>query len=122
MVAVLASTQNLCKCSCVPAESQVRNVHRRTEVDPRYQFKDGIWDVIADLKGWPSITAAAKELGVSDTTLSRAIKGETVPGEVLMARLMSGLPRSWKHEHVFELVGPADVAAPPPLLAAGGAR
>lgn len=101
---VLASTQDLCECLCVPAESQVNALHGRSEPDPRYRFKDGIWDVIADLKGWPSITAAAKELRVSDTTLSRAIKAETFPGEVLMARLMFGLPRSWKHDHVFDLI------------------
>lgn len=78
---------------------------------PRYRFKDGIWAVISDLMLWPSLSAAAKDLGVSDTTLSRAINGETVPGEVLMARLMSVLPRSWKHEHVFELTSDEQVPA-----------
>lgn len=111
LVALLASTQNLCDVSCVSAEPQVSDLHpRSTSAGPHYRFKDGIWDVVAELKAWPSITAAAKELGVSDTTLSRAIKGETAPGEVLMARLMWSLPRTWKHEHVFDLAVPEQVA------------
>lgn len=72
--------------------------------DPHYRFKDGIWDVIRGTMGWPNTLAAARAIDVSDTTLSRALEGSTVPGERLMARLMFALPRTWKHDHVFELV------------------
>lgn len=100
----LARTQDEGYGRCVDAREQATALHERTPARPRYRFKDGIWQVISDLMQWPSVSAAATHLGVSDTTLSRAIKGETAPGEVLMARLMHELPRSWKHEHVFDLV------------------
>jgi lambda repressor-like predicted transcriptional regulator len=87
----------------VDANGHVGTARQRKRLGPTYEFRDGVWDVIADLMKWPTVSAAAKDLGVSDTTLSRAISGECAPGEVLMARLMAVLPRSWKHEHVFEL-------------------
>lgn len=96
------------------AETQISEGAPPQSGQPRYRFKDGIWDVICGVKDWPNTLAAAKELGISDTTISRAVTGTTFPGEVLMARLMTALPRTWKHDHVFELVlvdGDAQVPA-----------
>jgi hypothetical protein len=86
------------------AEVQVSGVADLQTANPRYQFKDGIWDVICDVMNWPNTLAAARALRISDTTISRAVRGETAPGEVLMARLKHALPGTWKHEHIFELV------------------
>lgn len=86
------------------AETQVRTGADVQSTEYRYRFRDGIWEVVRQAKGWPHYLAASKELGISDTTLSRAVRGDTFPGEVLMARLMASLPRSWKHDHVFELI------------------
>lgn len=75
----------------------------RSMLNPRYRFKDGIWDVICEVMGWTNTLAAARALGISDTTITRAVRGETAPGEVLMARLKYALPQTWKHEHIFEI-------------------
>lgn len=90
------------------AEMQIRGAATPQSLlptgDPHYRFKDGIWEVIRTTMGWETTLAAARAIDVSDTTLSRALEGSTVPGERLMARLMFALPRTWKHDHVFELV------------------
>lgn len=86
------------------AEAQVTTVADLQTANPRYRFKDGIWDVICGTMDWPNTLAAARALGISDTTITRAVRGETYPGEVLMARLKYALPATWKHEHIFELV------------------
>lgn len=86
------------------AEQQVSAGADLQTLSPRYRFKDGIWDVICDVMDWHNTLAAARALGISDTTITRAVRGETVPGEVLMARLKHALPPTWKHEHIFELV------------------
>lgn len=102
----------------MPAEMQIREGASPQSPqplgDPHYRFKDGIWEVICGAMQWPNTLAAARAIDVSDTTLSRALDGSTVPGERLMARLMFALPRTWKHDHVFELVlvdGDAQVPA-----------
>lgn len=83
---------------------QVREGAPSQSVDPRYKLKDGIWDVICGVMDWPNTLAASKALRISDTTITRAVRGETYPGEVFMARLKYALPPTWKHEHIFELV------------------
>lgn len=82
---------------------------------PRYRFREGIWDVICQQMQWPNNFAASKALRVSDTTISRALSG--YPGERLMAAVMAALPRSWKFEHVFELVADEE---PAPVIASAG--
>ncbi|GAA2618910.1 hypothetical protein SMC26_40440 [Actinomadura fulvescens] len=70
----------------------------------RYAFRPDIWRRLQRAKHWPSVNAAARELGVSDTTLARALSGETLPGNRLMASLMAALPDEWTHEQVFVLL------------------
>lgn len=90
----------------MPADSQVTGrAGPQDHGRPRYRFRDGVWPVICGVMDWKTTIAAAADLGVSDTTISRAIAGETYPGEVLMAALMSRLEaKGWKHELVFEIV------------------
>lgn len=45
--------------------------------------------------GWGSPTAAAKAIGVSSSTLRRAIAGDIAPGERLIAALIEGTGRSF---------------------------
>jgi hypothetical protein len=52
--------------------------------------------------GWPSPYAAAKAIGVSSSTLRRAIAGDTAPGETLIAALLDGTGR--KFEQLFVVV------------------
>lgn len=72
----------------------------------RYVFRDGIWPGLAQAKGWPSLAAAARAIGVSDTTLARALLGESAPGARLIAALMAALGNGWSVEAVFELQVP----------------
>lgn len=77
---------------------------RQTQSAVRFRFRAGAWERIAEEMAWPSFHAASIELGVSNTTLSRAVTGQTAPGERLMAAILGQLPRQWRHEDVFELV------------------
>lgn len=52
--------------------------------------------------GWASPTAAAKAIGVSSSTLRRAIAGETAPGETLVAALIHGTRRPF--DQLFTVV------------------
>lgn len=70
----------------------------------RFRVRDGAWERMSSEMGWSSYHAASLDLGVSDTTVYRAIKEGGSPGERLMAALMDRLPRHWRHEDVFELV------------------
>lgn len=45
--------------------------------------------------GWASPTAAADAIGVSSSTLRRAIAGQIAPGERLIAALITGTGRSF---------------------------
>lgn len=45
--------------------------------------------------GWGSPTAAAHAIGVSSSTLRRAIAGETAPGEQLIAALIAGTGKTF---------------------------
>ncbi|WP_116949213.1 hypothetical protein [Jiangella endophytica] len=77
---------------------------RQTQTAVHFRFRAGAWERIAEEMGWPSYYAASTALGVSNTTLSRAVTGQTAPGERLMAAILCQLPRHWRHEDVFELV------------------
>jgi lambda repressor-like predicted transcriptional regulator len=45
--------------------------------------------------GWASPTAAARAIGVSSSTLRRAIAGEITPGERLIAALLTGTGKTF---------------------------
>lgn len=45
--------------------------------------------------GWDSPTAAARAIGVSSSTLRRAIAGDITPGERLIAALIAGTGSSF---------------------------
>lgn len=45
--------------------------------------------------GWGSPTAAARAIGVSSSTLRRAIAGEITPGERLIAALIAGTGKTF---------------------------
>lgn len=51
--------------------------------------------------GWPSARQAAQAVGVSPSTLRRAIAGQIAPGERLIAALLVGTGRSF--EGLFQL-------------------
>jgi hypothetical protein len=52
--------------------------------------------------GWDSPTAAARDLGVSSSTLRRALAGETRPGERLIAALLQATGARFEHLFVIE--------------------
>lgn len=103
---LLARTPKAWDVLCVTAEQHVKGGATAqtpsTSNAPRYRFRDGIWTVICQQMAWPNTLAASKALGVSDTTITRGLEG--IPGERLMAAVMAALPRTWKFEHVFELI------------------
>jgi lambda repressor-like predicted transcriptional regulator len=51
-------------------------------------------EALAEL-GWSSATAAARAVGVSSSTLRRAIAGDIAPGERLIAALIAGSGKSF---------------------------
>jgi transcriptional regulator with XRE-family HTH domain len=52
--------------------------------------------------GWESPTAAARDLGVSSSTLRRALAGTTTPGERLIAALMQATGRQFEYLFTIE--------------------
>lgn len=52
--------------------------------------------------GWPTPTAAARDLGVASSTLRRALAGETAPGERLIAALLEATGRQFEYLFVIE--------------------
>lgn len=52
--------------------------------------------------GWGSPTAAARDLGVSSSTLRRALAGETAPGERLIAALLQATGRTFEYLFTVE--------------------
>ena len=55
---------------------------------PRLQLNPDAFRATMHAQGWPSVTAAAAAIGVSHTTLHRALAGDCSPGERLIAALL----------------------------------
>lgn len=58
---------------------------------PKVQLLADAFTRLAAAKGWDNPTAAAKAMGVNGSTLRRALAGKIVPGERLIAAILSHL-------------------------------
>lgn len=91
-------------------------MHRNTPTEPAVQLRTDQFRRHAEKRGLTTDQEVAEHLGVSRTTVMRALNGQHPPGERLIAATLAAFP-DVKFEDVFRVVGGDQAARPAPETA-----
>lgn len=74
------------------------------------------WRRLCKAQGWPTMEAAARDLGVASTTIARSLAQETQPSGVLLAQVLRASRTSGlRDDEILDVVVTA-----PPTASVGG--